>query len=530
MSRNVKHARDATYVPKRPSKNSSKDRDEASYDSDYSGVDLISDSDEEEPDVEEAEEQAIIDSEEDEDIAETPQPADDDQSSWGGFDLDVNTRAIDGPFFDAQLPSDDVFVDASAWEAARVSEDEDMGRRVRFDLSSTDSSDIDETIFPDIFLEQNSLDPGFRRTIENDHNNDNDDPFSDEGSYWDFQGDEGEEGLAAEVASEESEDGDDSIGSSGYETDEGETTEEDLPAAAKYVPARSVLRRQSDESSDSEEDITVIRHNPYSRGGPKLGSWVTDASKPFAVIDSHGKKLVVFKAKIPRRHSFSTPTRPAPGFIGENDGVEEMSPMISNSANLMMSAMYTPLDGTLGGQALGPPEAFYPFVSVSANGVIARESASSSFDEDDVDDDEVWNIQDLIDFGDDSDEAEEDDSNETETPSTPARPLSSEDQVHPLLEHFGRGVVGAFRRNQNRHHLISRNVASRESLAFSGPYQPVRGIKGGRLAAANTPITPLRKSKTLRVVATPSSPVAPAEKKRKYSGEQHSHKRSKSMV
>lgn len=205
-----------------------------------------------------------------------------------------------------------------------------------------------------------------------------------------------------------------------------------------------------------------------------------------------------------------------------------MSPMISNSANLMMSAMYTDMEANLGGQALGPPEAFYPFVSINANGAIIQESPSSSFDEDEGDEDENWNIRDLIDFGDDSDA--EGNGNETETPSTPARPLSSEDQVHPLLEHFDRGVVGAFRRNQNRHHLITRNAASRESLSFSGAYQPVRGIKGGRLAAANTPITPLRKSKALPIATTPSSPVPAVDRKRKFSGEEKSHKRNRSLI
>lgn len=214
---------------------------------------------------------------------------------------------------------------------------------------------------------------------------------------------------------------------------------------------------------------------------------------------------------------------------------------------MMLSAMFTPMDSLFRGNALGPPEAFYPFVSVAANGVITQDDPSSSFDDDDIDDDE-WNIGDIIDFGDEtSDEecpGEEEDSSEspTDMSSTPLRPTTagSEDQVHPLLNHLDRGLVGAFRRNQSRHQLLTRNVASRESLAFSGPFGEgtLRGIKGGRLAAVNTPITPPRKSKSLKkgFILAPSVMDTEAvrrereeRRKRKFSGEQHSHKRTRSM-
>jgi len=222
--------------------------------------------------------------------------------------------------------------------------------------------------------------------------------------------------------------------------------------------------------------------------------------------------------------------------------------MISNSANLMMSAMYSPLDQYIqltGGQPLGPPEAFYPFVDISADGIITQDDPSS-YDEDDVDSEDMWNIEDFLNFGEvTSDEegaadgGEEEDITSTiaEPPSsTPARPTTatSEDQVHPLLNHFNSGIVGAFRRNQNRHHLLSSNAASRDSLVFSGPYRQgtLRGIKGDRLAAANTPITPLRKRKlpSSTIPSSPGSPLATAQQKRKFSGEQSGHhKRTRSL-
>jgi hypothetical protein len=61
-------------------------------------------------------------------------------------------------------------------------------------------------------MDQDSLAPSFRRRIENDEDEQN--PSSEDGSYWDF---EGGERLQARDGDEESESGD-STGSSGYES------------------------------------------------------------------------------------------------------------------------------------------------------------------------------------------------------------------------------------------------------------------------------------------------------------------------
>jgi hypothetical protein len=173
----------------------------------------------------------------------------------------------------------------------------------------------------------------------------------------------------------------------------------------------------------------------------------------------------------------------------------------------MLSAMFTPMDSLFQGNALGPPKAFYPFVSVAANGVITQDDPSSSFDDDGIDDDE-WNIGDIIDFGDETTDeecpVEEEDSSASPIgmSSTPLRPTtaSSEDQFIRFLTTLTVVLLELSVRNQSRHQLLTRNVASRESLAFSRPYGEgtLRGIKGGRLAAVNTPITPPRKSKAAK--------------------------------
>lgn len=224
MSKNISHKPIGTMKDKKRVKRSKPSV--TSDDSDYDAVDLVTDSEEDEPDVEVAEEQAIIESEEEDDF-DVPQPDAFEHETWNGFDLDESP----GAYFDEQIaPADspDVFTGASGWIAGAETEDEsqpEAARRVRFDLSDSDSAPSDtedndnDNIFPDIFLDQGSLDPGFRRTIENDHNKDNDDPASDDGSYWDFDGEneveivDEDHDLAAD-----SESGSSSESSSGYES------------------------------------------------------------------------------------------------------------------------------------------------------------------------------------------------------------------------------------------------------------------------------------------------------------------------
>lgn len=263
--------------------------------------------------------------------------------------------------------------------------------------------------------------------------------------------------------------------------------------------------------------------------GPRLGSWIHNASRPFAVINSDGSRLYMFKARVNRRYSqgdVRPQTSSAPDSEAETPG-DGTSPMVSNSGNIMLSAMYTPLGpymNNLGAQALGPPEAFYPFTSINVNGDIVQDSPSSFDDEDDLDDEELWDVEDFINFGEESSDEEGADE---ETPETP-RPntATSEDQSHS--NHLNPSIVGAFRKNQQKHKLMTRYNATVDSLVFAGPYAAtsLRGIKDGRIAHAATAITPLRKQK-----APPldSSPLAAHSSKRKFSGEERGHKRSKSM-
>lgn len=308
----------------------------------------------------------------------------------------------------------------------------------------------------------------------------------------------------------------------------------------------SILRR-SDSNSDSDSSTTTEEITPARRPrGPRLGTWKHDRTKPFIMYDGVGKKLLMFRGQ-PRRMDgdgpimSSTQASPAPTPV-------EMSPMLSNSANLMMGS----LSNTFGrgqidqfGEGFAPIEAFFPFVSVSNNGVITQDSSSANEldDEDDyLDDENLWNVEDLVDFGGGSSGGEDEDpspSSDTAEPlsvSTPAQATSvrSEEQVHPLLNHFNNpNVVGAFRNNQARHTLLTRDNQSQDSLAFSSPLQQgtLKGIKGGRFAQANKPITPRRKTLQQPIGSSPGSPLAnvSAMKKRKFGGEDFmGHKRNRS--
>lgn len=525
-----------------------------SSDDDYGGVDQISDSEDDEPDVRAAEEQAIIESEDDQ---ATPRPLYDDQ--YEGFLFDNQPEILQQPmsFFMDHLAA--LAAAQLANNGSQSASEEERGtRHVRFDLSESETAEEDDSFFPDIFLPQDEMDPSFRRTIDQE---DGDGMLSD-GSWERYDAYELPEDLVEKAIAEnedtsnEDSDSDESEdGSSGYDSDEsGYTTDDEIPTPA--APPRAFDRRASQISSSSEEEI---QRTPARRGPklPQLHTWKIGNNKTFMIFQKAGEKIIVFNRHASRRASVDGATSTPAQTPSRNNSIVEASPMISNSGNIMMSAMadfanpfgemnMNGWDGSwIGGQALGPPEAFYPFTSINADGTLVQDS-SSAYDEDDLDDEEILDVTDFITFGDDDTDDENNeveqssDADATSTPapsSTPARPTTarSEDQVHPLLDHFDKGVVGSFRRNQNQHQLLTRNSASRDSLAFGGTHLEgtIRGVKSGRLHHANTPITPARKAKTLKpiVPSSPASPLAQLNKKRKYDGEEfNGHKRNKSLI
>lgn len=98
----------------------------------------------------------------------------DEQTSWAGIVSEGEDNQVS-----------DFYNDASAFTS-----DTAIERHVRFDVPSSDSDSTDTEdddhgdLFPDIFVSQNSLDPAFRKEIENDV----DDDSSGSGTFWDYSG------------------------------------------------------------------------------------------------------------------------------------------------------------------------------------------------------------------------------------------------------------------------------------------------------------------------------------------------------
>jgi hypothetical protein len=210
----------------------------SSDDESYKGVDLISDSEDDEPDVEEAEAKVIIDSEEETEcrvrtglsINRSGTAFYNRVSDWGDFDVDDSLLLDDIPLFNQQyvhldhILGQDVSTCNGAHGSGNIPERSPAPRHVRFedDTPTTDStgsntSDDDDEVFPDLFLDQDRLDPVFLRMIENDHETDENFGFgSEDGSYWDFRGSDDFDQEAD--GGDDSSDTEDSVGSSsGYE-------------------------------------------------------------------------------------------------------------------------------------------------------------------------------------------------------------------------------------------------------------------------------------------------------------------------
>ncbi|KAI9752302.1 MAG: hypothetical protein M4579_005686 [Chaenotheca gracillima] len=568
---------------------------------DYQAVDQISESGEDEPDVEKVEERFIIDSEEENDDhgastlrvpsskesnvahqgeSESSSEADVHGGSvgeWEGLDLDDGLFSSDLPHFDDHfartnpfLASEiEVFNAVNAYDRAG-SEPIPETKHVRFedsilrsDSSTTSTSSEDDDVFPDLFVPHSRLDPEFRRLIDEDHHHHATAP-EDISSWALSSGD----ALGSNVELEDSSAFSTlDSSSSGYETDEGETTDEDLPPPPTIARTRSVLRPLSrspsshDDDDDSEESHRPVpsRRSTRHRRGPSLGSWVADPRKPIAVLDSSGKRLVIYPAQRPPRPdnrflgaSFSydsspisaSPQTPMASLAddSENDHGLMMngrgSVLSGPGTNLMMGGLLHGVPSTeqsaAGSQLFGPPEAFYQFWDPAMN------SALNTDDDDDgdhqVDDDEAMlNVDDFLDFGDssssDGDEAEEKKTKSSRRFSSSSKAdadmcLDSSAQSPPrlserrfsgtktnnsfserLLNHLDRGVVTSFRRNQLRP-KARHSASSRSALRDDSPFMPKAAFEKNLLRGNRHSGNPSH------VVA---AAAAAANKKRKFS-------------
>ncbi|KAJ5561461.1 hypothetical protein N7535_004073 [Penicillium sp. DV-2018c] len=484
------------------------DSDDSSDDI-YAAVDYITDAEDEEQDVEKMEEMMIMESERTHRPMASTSFADD---QWAITSFDDHMFPSAASFFDEEHLYSAM---ATFGEPEVTSEavDTPAARRVHFEERSDSSSDSDSHSDDEIigdFLQQDSLDPQLRRMIENDnggyersHRRHSEEVFGD-ADYG--------HGSIYHVESE----GGSSEGSlSGYESDDGDTTDEDLPPPATITHPRSLLRR---DSSDSLAPVDEKNDCLPRRRGPIMGTFVADPHKPVALVDCTGKHLVIIPAYASSRHDWldsaansmpgtanTSPRQTTLHLVDESDtdalaspNQTDFSPMLASSANLMMTALGNDL--TPGGQVMGPPEAFYPSQDFTID---------SSFEEDEEDDPEAaLNVDDFIDFGNGSSDEDDDmgqhfddDSHMspmsapskpmgTPTPTRKSEPANNEER---FLNHLDRGIVTAFRRNHNRYQALLRLPQHREFMPANSPARPASVF---RHAKNNDQRTPTRKRKS----------------------------------
>ena len=194
--------------------------------------------------------------------------------------------------------------------------------------------------------------------------------------------------------------------------------------------------------------------------GPKLGSWCIDPTKPLAIVDSCGKRLLVCPARRPKK-----PDRVFEHLTGSGSTTANTSPRLpsSNLANVttdsdvdqsdwssqsLVSPMFgppNPLDTVLSENNFLPNTAGYPEVRNSDVSMYAN----MGYDEYDDDDDEYENaikMEDLFNLT-----SEDDDSEAELTDTRPANSSSAAGQSSgDLLGHLNTDAATAFLQTNRR--------------------------------------------------------------------------------
>ncbi|KAF2457927.1 hypothetical protein BDY21DRAFT_363521 [Lineolata rhizophorae] len=514
--------------------------EETTDDDFYKAVDLISDS-EDENDLEKLEEAMIIESEDG--GLTRRQPKCPRTAGFVGTDDGLTSDLLFGDVgsFDEHFNRGHSADGSPADRDTRPRRDSD--KRVRFDddvavsetIGSSTSSEVDSDVFPDLFgTPKSSVYQLVFDTQDVDHfgNSSNSDS---ERSFWDFQGDAWHHDLHQVHTETESPEG----SSSGYETDEGDTTDEEptQPLTIISKPS-SVLRRRSSAAGEESCPMPQTLRKPARASkapkGPVLGEFIINPKKSFVLIDKSATRIVRYPPMTPRRSSSqmwddtTAQNSPASLFLA---GDESDSSHMSNAAfgvDVMLGSFFAgsrPAGGDFVlGQAIGPPEAFFPFYNFNSDGSFVPE------DEVMVEDDtegETLDLDDFLNLGDatttsaaDADSADVDDADDTDVRVTPATsmlaqpsstPCYSVDNsvadneiTHNLLDHFDRTPIGAFRANQDRSRGLAglhQHPAVRASAS--------RPLRVGRDADAL--ITPLRRRKGSRsgVGKPQGSPLRP---------------------
>lgn len=139
-----------------------------------------------------------------------------------------------------------------------------------------------------------------------------------------------------------------------------------------------------------------------------MGHFIVDPRKAVVVLDN--KKLKLFPARLPRTSRSSTGSSDSTTNENYQSSIQMHNIMSQNPLEFGATPLDIMLCGVFGsnpgldslrGQVIGPPEAFYPFTTVTVNGTIAT-SDDDLYDYEDSDE-SMMNMHEFIDFGDASD-------------------------------------------------------------------------------------------------------------------------------
>ena len=285
-----------------------------------------------------------------------------------------------------------------------------------------------------------------------------------------------------------------------------------------HQPSLSSVNFHSQGTSSTVSNSFKIPTTPATRRrGPRMGSWVADRTKPFAMIDCTGDNMVIVPAKhqataisplmpwdtgmASTANRYSRLSQPTWAMDDSEVDLTDFSafatdPMLASEPDVLPSTLLpTAPSSQVHDQTLASTSVFMPMDSVGDFGSMFP-ADDQHMDEDD--DEDLLKVEDFIDFGVSSDDeaAEERELAMTTSLPTPAstspgarrQSQITTSPTYDLLKHLDKGLVGSFRRSQpfNQAHL--RRPQSGLSLSS-------HAFKGGRVAAGDNSLSAQKKRK-----------------------------------
>lgn len=242
-----------------------------------------------------------------------------------------------------------------------------------------------------------------------------------------------------------------------------------------------------------------------------MGHFVVDEKKAMAFIDPRTKQLKIHRARVPflgatrvgeDTHGSTTSNSPqvsSHNLVYDSDN-SDFSQLYRRPSDPAMSGVFGGVPGQryqdgrfvmeTNGPLMGPPEAFFAFTSVQADGTLDENTDGYHTEEESEDDRNIFDAFCDMDDYEDEEEPDVDREESTSPPPTDAAddtPKQKRSVTEHLMRNFDRGIVSSFRNNQDRYRQVSRLPHDISNMSA-----PVRHGK-----TAEDLMTPPRKRKRL---------------------------------